>query len=168
MKRRNKLKLFLIICLLAVQGLSCSFHDPVGEDYYFNTSRIKGGEKPSPPPVISAVTASPNQEIGVDIKIDFSGTVTIDPDTGSADNLYYLFYWSVDDPSLFTDEGSFYDYWYLYGFISHAKLVNIGGGPMETNVTIEKVIYQGRLFFWMTAVDEGRETDHSAVVYIDL
>jgi hypothetical protein len=168
MKKRNKLKSFIIICLLTVQGLSCSFHDPVSEDYYFDTSKIKGGEKPSPPPVISAVTAAPNQQTGVDIKIDFSGTATIDPDTGSADNLYYLFYISAEDPSLFTNEGSFYDNWFLYGYISHADLLYIGGGIMATSVVLEQIVYNGRLYFWMTAVDEGREADHSAVVYIDL
>jgi hypothetical protein len=168
MKRRNEIITVITMFLVAGSTLFCSFHDPVSEDYYLDINKIKGGEKPSPPPVISSVTSVPDTETGVNITIDFNGTATIDPDTGSADNLFYLFYITPDDPSLFSDESSYYDYWYLFGYVSHAELVYSGGGTMTTSIIIEHITYHGRLYFWMTAFDDGRETDHSAVVYLDI
>jgi hypothetical protein len=145
-----------LVALLAVSHNGC-IDDPVGEDYFLDINKVKGMNKPAPAPVIDSVTWD-----GSRIVIDFSGTVTIDPDSGSADNLFYLFYWSSGDPALFTDESLYYDELYYAGYVAHADL----GGVKKVNVNPGD--YRGGIYFWMTAHDGGRESDHSAVVFITI
>ena len=113
--------------------------------------------KPGPAPVIDSVTWD-----GSKLIVDFTATSTIDPDSGAADNLFYLFYWSSGDPALFTDETLYYDELYYIGYIAHADL----GGVKTVNVSPGE--YRGGIWFWMTAHDGGRESDHSNAVFISI
>ena len=158
MKPAGRAKTALIAALLS---LLCVAHngcvnEPVDEDYFLDINKVKGVNKPEPAPVISAVTRDGNL-----LLVDFNGTASIDPDTGTADNLYYLFYWSSGDPALFTEELMYYDELYYVGYVSHAD----AAGDME--VVVNPGDYRGRIYFWMTAYD-GRESDHSNVFFIDI
>ncbi len=106
--------------------------------------------------MIKSITPS-----GEYVTFDFSDTTTVDPDTGSAANLYYLFYGSSSDPSLFEDPLLYYDGRYYLGYIEHARL---------TSLVVSVLIgdYHGPAYFWMSAYDGGRESDHSNVIYIAL
>ncbi|MCX7678154.1 MAG: hypothetical protein N2316_02950 [Spirochaetes bacterium] len=142
-----------IAFVCALQCIQC-VHDPVDEEYYLDINRIKGKNKPQPPPVITTIS-----QVGNEIIIDFSGTTTIDPDTGSAENLYYLFYAAFENPEFFYDERMYYDSLYYVGFVAHKDLVTY-------RVRIDVGNYTGDTYWWMTAYDGGRESDHSNVAYI--
>lgn len=153
---------FKCVILAAAMALlplahSACVNDPVGEDYFLDIEKVNGKNKPAPVPVIDSVTWD-----GSRITIDFTGTTTIDPDTGVADNLFYLFYWSSGDPANFGGESLYYDELYYIGYVAHADL----GGSMI--ITVNPGDYRGRIYFWMTAHDGGRESDHSSVRSIDI
>jgi len=145
-----------IIALLPVAHNGC-INEPVDEDYFLDINKVKGMNKPAPAPVIDTVTWD-----GSKIIVDFTTTSTTDPDSGAADNLFYLFYWSSGDPALFTDELLYYDELYYIGYIAHADLVGV------KKINVNPGNYRGRIYFWMTAHDGGRESDHSNVVFIDI
>lgn len=150
----------MLACFLAIGAMSvytACIQDPVDDDYFLDIDRVKGGLKPEPAPVINSVTQS-----GDDINIDFSGTTTTDPDTGSDENLTYLFYWSSGNPVEFSEESLYYDERYFLGYVEHADL---GGVKI---VSVDPGGYTGRIYFWMTAYDGGRESDHSNVISIDI
>ncbi len=153
--RRNK--------IIAAVGIAAAFlcvsfcaHDPVDEDYFMTLDRVRGGDKPAPAPVIKSIAQS-----GEYVVFDFSDTTTVDPDTGSAAGLYYLFYGSTSDPALFEDPLLYYDGLYYLGYIEHARLTTLV-------VTVLIGDYHGPAYFWMSAHDGGRESDHSNVIYIAL
>ncbi len=158
---RTPMKLQCVILAAAVALLplvqSACVHDPVGDDYFLDIEKVNGKNKPAPAPVIDSVTWD-----GSRISIDFTSTSTIDPDTGVADNLFYLFYWSSGDPANFNSESLYYDELYYIGYVAHADL----GGSMI--ITVNPDDYRGRIYFWMTAHDGGRESDHSNVRLIDI
>jgi len=146
-----------LVVLSALFAFSCA-HEPVPEDYYLDISRVRGGEKPAPAPCIDKAEMG-----GADIIIDFNCTKTagtVDPESGTADNLYYLFYWSSGNPSLFTSELSYYDELYYLGYVAHADVAS------DMKVSVDPGEYRGIIYFWMTAHDGGRESDHSNVVNI--
>lgn len=145
-----------LITLLPVAHNGC-IDEPVDDDYFLDIGRVRGINKPSPAPVIDSVTWN-----GSEIIIDFTSTSTVDPDTGTADNLFYLFYWSSGEPALFPSELLYYDELYYIGYIARADL----GGSMDINV--DPGDYRGGIYFWMTAHDGGRESDHSNVVFISI
>ncbi len=160
-RRGNKMNVMRFInavtalaLLIVPSGFSCA-HDPVSEEYYLDIGRVRGGEKPSPPPCIDGAVMD-----GTDIAIEFNCTRTIDPDTGNADNLTYVFYWSSEDPALFPGELSYYDELFYLGAVAHAD-----AGP-DMKVRVNPGGYRGVIYFWMTAHDGGRESDHSNVVHI--
>jgi hypothetical protein len=133
--------------------LSC-IHDPVDEDYYLDLQKVHGIQKPEPPPVINTIV---QQDV---IVVDFSGTTTIDPDTGTADGLYYLVYASQNNPADFSSELMYYDGLYYLGYVAHQDLTE------GLRVRVDVGEYRGDAYFWITAYDGGRESDHSNVVYI--
>ncbi len=149
------LAFFLTIGAMSVY--TACIQEPVDDDYFLDIDRVKGGLKPGPAPVIDSVAPS-----GDDIIIYFSSTTTKDPDTGSDENLMYLFYWSSGNPVDFSEESLYYDKRYLLGYVEHADL-----GGVNT-VSVDPGEYTGRIYFWMTAYDGGRESDHSNVVFIDI
>lgn len=155
-------KTALLAALLALVPVSHNgcINEPVNEDYFLDINKVNGKNKPAPAPVIDTITWD-----GSRITIDFTSTTavgTIDPDSGTADNLFYLFYWSSGDPANFADESLYYDELYFLGYITHADL----GGVMI--ITVNPGEYRGRIYFWMTAHDGGRESDHSTAKYIDI
>jgi hypothetical protein len=145
--------LFIFSFVFLLSALSC-IHDPVDEDYYLDINKVHGIQKPEPPPVINTIV---QQDV---IVIDFSGTTTIDPDTGNADGLYYLVYASQDNPAYFSSELMYYDGLYYLGYVAHQDLTE------GLRVRVDVGDYRGDAYFWMTAYDGGRESDHSNVVYI--
>jgi hypothetical protein len=144
------------IALLAVAHNGC-INDPVDDDYFLDINKVHGKNKPAPVPVIDTLTWD-----GARIIVDFTSTSTIDPESGVEDNLFYLLYWSSGDPANFADESLYYDELYYLGYVAHADL----GGVKKVNVNPGS--YRGRIYFWMTAHDGGRESDHSMAKYIDI
>ncbi len=144
---------YSLLATLLLSGIAC-IHEPVGDDYYLDIEKVHGKNKPEPPPVIKNITRD-----GV-ILIDFSETKTIDPDTGTADGLYYLVYASADNPANFSSELQYYDGLYYLGYVAHADLKG------DYTIRVDIGNYRGDAYFWMTAYDGGRESDHSNVVYI--
>ncbi|HPJ40330.1 MAG TPA: hypothetical protein PLT75_17955, partial [Spirochaetota bacterium] len=58
-----------VLCVsLVLCSLSMCAEEPVGRDYFMNPELLKGGEKPSPAPVIAGLTES-----GDYIVVDFTG-----------------------------------------------------------------------------------------------
>lgn len=153
MMRGMKFTACMFAAALLLGGIVC-IHEPVDEDYYLDIEKVHGKNKPAPPPVIQNIT---REDV---IVIDFSGTATIDPDTGTADGLYYLVYASADDPAHFSSELQYYDGLYYLGYVAHKDL----NGDFTIRVDVGN--YRGDAYFWMTAYDGGRESDHSNVVYI--
>ncbi len=142
---------------------ACSVHEPVDEDYFNDINKVLGKNKPAPPPVIDGLTLN-----GRLVEVNFASTATIDPDSGGSSNLFYLFYVSTEDPAGFEDPRSFYDEYYYIGYIEHDRAVTLG---KKVNVLIDEEVgedYHGRIYFWITAIDEGRESDHSNVAAIDV
>lgn len=153
MKRCLKLTWYILAATFLFSGIVC-IHEPVNEDYYLDIEKVRGKHKPAPPPLIKSIT---QEDVVV---IDFSGTATIDPDTGTADGLYYLVYASAVDPANFSSELQYYDGLYYIGYVAHKDLK--GDFTMRVNITN----YRGDAYFWITAYDGGRESDHSNVVHI--
>lgn len=153
--RRLFIRSATIAMVVFAAFISC-VQDPVGDDYFLDPGRVKGGEKPSPPPVISSIVRS-----GEFVVIDFTTTATIDPDTGSSGNLFYLFYGATQDPESLCDPLRYYDERFYLGYVEDAK------APGKT-VFVEIGDYTGNAWFWMSAHDGGRESDHSNVFAVTL
>ncbi|HQO02317.1 MAG TPA: hypothetical protein PLI62_08615 [Spirochaetota bacterium] len=130
--------------------------DPVDRDYFMNPELVKGGAKPAPAPVIAALS-----ENGDYVVVDFTGTATVDPDTGLSTELVYLFYGTTTHPDSAGNRADYYDDYYRLGSIKHSGLT-------ELKVAVYVGSYTGRAYIWMTAHDGGRESDHSNVMEIDL
>ncbi len=152
------LKCIMIFTLLTVSCLN----DPVGEDYFNDTSRIKGGEKPDTPAIWidTSDPVYPNQcENQVTFKFccNESGACINDADSCGTDaegneQSFYL-YASSADPSGF-EPSDFFNLYYLYG---------------EVLITEDMTItYNGSatFYFWLTAWDGGRQSDQSNVVAV--
>lgn len=153
MMRVKNVSAYLLLLAFLLCQTAC-IHEPVGEDYYLDIEKINGKNKPGPPPVIQSVSMTDV------ILIDFTGTATIDPDTGTADGLYYLVYASAENPANFSSELQFYDGLYYLGYVAHEELEG------DFTIRVDVGSYRGDAYFWMTAYDGGRESDHSNVVYI--
>ena len=139
------MKKFLAILypLIFIILVSCSIDDPVSNDYFNDLNRVKGKNAPGVPNITS-VTACNNV-------ITINYTEATDPD---GDELSYVFYYSFTDPSAFAVE-DFYDPLRIAGLSSD------DGGDVEFTTG-----YAGVIFFWLTAYDGGRESDHSPVVSV--
>lgn len=144
------------VCFMLLSMICFCAEEPVARDYFMNPELLKGGEKPSPAPVITGLSES-----GEYVVVDFTGTMTIDPDTGSSADLIYFFYGTTDHPDSFGDPAVYYDDYYYIGGIEDAGLT-------EKKVAVYVGSYAGRAYIWMTAFDGGRESDHSNVQEIDL
>ena len=155
--------IFIIIPMLFA-ALFC-VNDPVDENYFNDIDRIKGGEKPTPEPILDGVTATYDAPSGLyEIEIDFDSTFTTDPETGTADNLRYYIYYSFTDPLEFESESEFYDKTRLLGYIDQSafgtdpKIVYVYSEPLGKTV-----------YFWITAYDGGRESDRSEEhIFVDI
>jgi hypothetical protein len=146
-----------IMALVVFTALSCGINEPVDDDYFDNINRIKGGQKPTPDPIIDTVTATYDPPSGLyEIEIDFSSTNTIDPDTGTADNLRYYIYYSFTDPLEFESDSDYYDETRRLGYIDQSAF---GGGLKIVYIYSEPL--GRRVYFWITAYDGGRESDKS-------
>ena len=57
---KNMLKKYLFTCCIFSVALllisACEIKEPVDEDYYYDIDKIKGKNKPEPPPVIDIMT----------------------------------------------------------------------------------------------------------------
>jgi len=95
---------------LAIALATGCLHEPVDEDYYNDISKVKGGQKPTPPVDLSIniIEHTITLQFYTD-KLDNGNLITYDPDTGSNENLYYLVYISAENPANFTDPKLYYD-----------------------------------------------------------
>ncbi|MGB4268625.1 MAG: hypothetical protein WBK20_05525 [Spirochaetota bacterium] len=155
MNLNNKAKIFLLVIVLAIGCI----HEPVSEEYYSDISKVKGGQKPTPPVGLSMTID------GHTITLQFSTDTgdTFDPDTGSNENLYYLVYISGTDPGTFSDPKLYYDIRYYVGYVAETDFEE-GVDPKEVTIMVESS-YHGPVYLWMTSHDGGRESDHTEVVY---
>lgn len=78
----------IIVLLLAIVLATGCLHEPVDEEYFDDLSKVKGGQKPTPP--VNLSMSIDNHIITLQFETDTG--VTYDPDTGSNENLYYLVY----------------------------------------------------------------------------
>lgn len=132
--------------------------EPVDEDYYNDLSKVKGGQKPTPP--IELSMSIDNHVITLKFKTDTGATY--DPDTGSNENLYYLVYISAENPAHFTDPKLYYDIQYYIGYVAE-KDFEPGVDPKIVYIQISSS-YHGVVYLWMTSHDGGRESDHTEVL----
>jgi hypothetical protein len=147
----------LLLIPLALAALFCGINEPVDGDYFNDLDRIKGGEKPTPEPIIDSVTATYDDSSGLyEIEINFDSTFTTDPDTGTADNLRYYIYFSFTDPLEFESESEYYDETRRLGYIDQS---DFGTDPKIVYIYTEPL--GKRVYFWITAYDGGRESDYS-------
>jgi hypothetical protein len=150
-------RFIFLMALVLFTALSCGINEPVDDDYFDDINRIKGRQKPTPKPVINTVIATYDPPSGLyEIEINFDGTNTIDPDTGTADNLRYYIYYSFTDPLEFESESDYYDKTRLLGYIDQSAF---GGGLKIVYIYSEPL--GRRVYFWITAYDGGRESDKS-------
>ena len=138
MKIRN------IILPIIIFSAGC-INQPVGEDYFNDTDKIKGKNKPTAPSITDIVAC--------DNEITIAFTESTDPD---GDDLVYLVYYSLSDPAEFEDESEFYNPIRLVGVVEVVE-----DAVFYSNIS-------GIIYFWMTAYDGGRESDHSAWDWVDI
>ncbi len=164
MRKRNNYIFILLTCLLVVSFIFAAgcVDDPVSPDYYDDIDKIKGGEKPDPPPTLNSVTLDPLTGDGYPVIINFSTGAVVDPETGGNDNLTYFFYASTSDPADFSDPSRYYDEYYYIGYTTEAES---GDDPREVTVYVSSG-FSGEIWFWITAYDGGRESDHSSVISV--
>jgi len=99
-----------IVFFLAIALATGCLHEPVDEEYYNDLSKVKGGQKPTPPVIVSLTVSDHTLELKFNTDQTENGNlITYDPDTGSNENLYYLVYISATDPANFTDPKLYYD-----------------------------------------------------------
>jgi len=147
-----------IVFFLAIALATGCMHEPVDEDYYNDISKVKGGEKPTPPVILSMTIES--HVITLQFATDTGATY--DPDTGSNENLYYLVYISAENPANFTDPKLYYDVRYYVGYVAETDF-EPGVDPKVVTIKISSS-YHGTVFLWMTSHDGGRESDHTDVL----
>ncbi|HXK65857.1 MAG TPA: hypothetical protein PK348_06290 [Spirochaetota bacterium] len=156
-----------IVLLLAIVLATGCLHEPVDEEYFDDLSRVKGGQKPTPPVDLSMTIN--NYIITLSFytdKIDNGQLLTYDPDTGSNENLYYLVYISATDPAQFSDPKLYYDIKYYVDYRAETDFEE-GVDPKVVTIQISSS-YHGPVYVWMTSHDGGRESDHSEVVNGDI
>lgn len=162
--RKRKKVLMFLCCSLLVALAACGMNEPVEEDYFNDIDRVKGREKPVPAPVIDDITATYDTEDNIYIiEIDFSSTQTKDPDTGTNEYLRYYLYYSFEDPADFDEENDYYDETRFLGYIDESDFET----SVKKIIIIAEVLNL-RVYFWITAKDDGRESDHSNVDFIDI
>lgn len=69
----------IIVLLLAIVLATGCLHEPVDEEYFDDLSRVKGGQKPTPP--VNLSMSIDNHIITLQFETDTG--VTYDPDTGT-------------------------------------------------------------------------------------
>ncbi len=159
-KRSNNIsKLLAVLLVLSVAVMTGCVNDPVPPDYYNDIDKIKGGEKPDPPPVLDSITVDPLTGDGYPVIINFSSSAVVDPESGGNANLLYFFYASTSDPANFDDPSDYYDEYYYIGYTTEAEM---GPDPKDVTVYVSSG-FSGEIWFWITAYDGGRESDHSNV-----
>lgn len=161
MEKRSKYISILTACLLVitVAVMTGCVDDPVPPDYYNDIDRIKGGEKPDPPPVLDSISVDPLTGDGYPVIIYFSTGAVVDPEPGGNASLSYFFYASTSDPGNFDDPSDYYDEYYYIGYTTEAEM---GPDPKDVTVYVSPD-FSGEIWFWITAYDGGRESDHSNV-----
>jgi len=147
-----------IILFLAIALATGCLHEPVDEEYYNDISKVKGGQKPTPPVNLSMTIYSHV----ITLRFETDTGATYDPDTGSNENLYYLVYISATDPANFTDPKLYYDIRYYVGYVAETDFEE-GIDPKIVTIQISSS-YHGPVYLWMTSHDGGRESDHSTVI----
>jgi hypothetical protein len=152
-----------IIIFLAIALATGCLHEPVDEEYYNDISKVKGGQKPTPPVDLSIniIEHTITLQFYTD-KLDNCNLITYDPDTGSNENLYYLVYISAENPANFTDPKLYYDIRYYVGYVAETDFEE-GVDPKTVTIQISSS-YHGPVYLWMTSHDGGRESDHSTVI----
>jgi len=137
--------IYTLTLTIAFFVTSC-FSDPVHEDYFFDLSKIKGGNKPDSPVIVSLESCENS------VTINFTGSDgDVDVD---GDSLIYVICYSADNPENFSDDKEYYNPLRVVAAVNSAD-------PVE--------LYSrngGTFYFWLTAYDGGRESDHSNVLSI--
>jgi len=152
-----------IVFFLAIALATGCLHEPVDEEYYNDLSKVKGGQKPTPPVDLSIVINENTITLQFYTdKLDNGNLITYDPDTGSNENLYYLVYISATDPANFNDPKLYYDVRYYVGYVAETDF-EPGVDPKVVTIQISSS-YHGPVFLWMTSHDGGRESDHTEVL----
>ena len=131
--------------LLAMIMCACNFHDPVDDGYFSSLERIKGKNKPSTP--FAPEIKSCEQSISVTL---------IDSTDEDGDDLTYIIYASKENPDTF-DIAGYYNQALIAGVVANIT------EPVKFNAT-----GSGTIYFWYTAFDGGRESDHSVVVPVSV
>jgi len=153
-----------VIFLLAIVLATGCFHEPVDKEYFNDLSKVKGGQKPTPPVDVSIAVADHSITLTFYTdKLDNGNLITYDPDTGTNENLYYLVYISGTDPDTFPDPKLYYDIRYYTGYVAETDFEE-SVDPKEVTIEVESS-YHGPVYLWMTSHDGGRESDHTEVVY---
>ena len=157
-----KSNIFIFLCAIVI-GAGC-LHEPVDEEYFNDISKVKGGQKPTPPVDLSIKIE--NHTITLSFytdKRENGDLITYDPDTGTNEHLYYLVYISTTNTALFSDPKLYYDIRYYVGYVAETDFLE-GVDPKDVRIKISSS-YSGPIYVWMTSHDGGRESDHSDVVY---
>ncbi|HDP80110.1 MAG TPA: hypothetical protein ENN21_04630 [Spirochaetes bacterium] len=158
---RGSPRLAFLCLAMACFCWACAVESPVEGDYFNNLSRIKGGEKPTPPE-IQGVTLLAGREL----QITFTSAPANDPDTGTNDNLLYFVYYADGDlPPDFSDESYYYSEEYYLGYVRESDWI---GDPKDITGIYVSEAFAGRLHFWMTSWDGGRESDRSNFGSVDI
>ncbi|TAL39190.1 MAG: hypothetical protein EPN93_02295 [Spirochaetes bacterium] len=166
---KTDLTIFAVF-LLVIALSGCSIDSPVGEEYFNDLDKVDGGEKPGPPNLLSAsvlddkltLTFNTDPTDGIPVPVE-----TLDPETGTNDNLYYLVYYWDQDPATGLSEPEYYSVLYYIGYVRESDYTD----PDTTNKGVTFFVnpaFSGRLWFWMTSYDGGRESDHSNVEFVDV
>ena len=95
-------------------------------------------------------------ESDCEIVINFSCTNTIDPDLGSNQNLIYNIYASLTNPNEFQNGEEWY---YELRYLVSVAQTDLPGDEKIVIFYLEKM--GETAYFWITASDGGRESDHS-------
>lgn len=156
-KSHFKKGLLFILCVCCF--FSC-VNDPVGEDYFNDTAKIKGGEKPSEPVILEYSQCEYDVTFTFCCKTEVQGEDTVclnDVDSCGTDAdgdvlTYYLYVSDIDPAEL--DESDFYNLYFLYNEVSISE-------PLTITSSSDTVFH-----FWLTAWDGGRQSDKSNIVSI--
>lgn len=165
----GKIISLLLIFPVFLSSTACSVDKPVEKSYYTDLSRIKGGEKPAPPQIISVDFLPAERELQINFSSDGSDGPggpegAYDPDTGTNENLvYYLYYTDGSDPPPFPDEHRYYSEIYYLGYVRES---DYSGDPKLINEIYVSESFAGTLYFWMTSGDGGRESDRSDIAEV--
>jgi hypothetical protein len=151
-QKSNMVRLAAVLTGLLLFMQACSISGPVDGDYFSTEDRIRGGQQPTPPSILSLTLSGPDSLI-----ISFSSAGAVDPDSGANEGLYYFLYLSKTNPRGFGSEAEYYSFEHYLNYVAES---DFSADPKELSLKINPD-YTGNAFFWMTSYDGGRESIYS-------